>query len=60
MIDTDPILEIVEEFLAATGISPSRFGTIALGDPGFVFDLRSGREVRRATRDRVIQHIETA
>ena len=33
----------VEAFLKATALSPSRFGRDALGDPGFVAELRKGR-----------------
>lgn len=33
----------VEAFLKASALSPSRFGRDALGDPGFVAELRRGR-----------------
>lgn len=48
----DPILEDVERYLAQSGLTPTAFGKAALGDPKFVFDLRDGRECRRATRER--------
>lgn len=46
--DTDLIREI-EDFLTEHGMTPSRFGTVMMNDPRFVFDLRSGRELRRST-----------
>ena len=33
----------VEAFLKAAAMRPSRFGRDALGDPGFVAELRRGR-----------------
>ena len=36
----------IENYLRRTKIAPSRFGLEAASDPGFVFGLRSGREVR--------------
>lgn len=33
----------VEAFLKASTLPPSRFGRDALGDPGFVAELRRGR-----------------
>ncbi|HYE52107.1 MAG TPA: hypothetical protein VEB20_21100 [Azospirillaceae bacterium] len=53
MRETDPILQPIEQYLARSGLSASAFGRLAVGDPRFVFDLREGRECRRATRDRV-------
>jgi len=47
------LLEQIEEYLARTRTSPSTFGRLAVGDPRFVVDLRSGRKPRRQTRDRV-------
>lgn len=44
----------VEGFLTQHGMEPTRFGRLAVNDPKFVFDLREGREPRRATRDRVV------
>lgn len=39
----------IEAFLRATGLSPTRFGWMAMRDRNFVFDLRAGREPRRST-----------
>lgn len=49
----DPFLDHIEEFLQKTGMTPTALGQKACGDPRFVFDLRGGRECRRATRDKV-------
>ena len=38
----------VESFLRRTGVSATRFGREAAGDPGLVADLRRGREPRDA------------
>lgn len=51
---TDPLLKRVEAFLEEhDGLSPGRFGKLACNDRSFVFDLRSGREPRRETRQKV-------
>ncbi|OSZ65342.1 hypothetical protein CAP39_12800 [Sphingomonas sp. IBVSS1] len=56
------LLPVVEKYLRANHVPPSRFGRLVAGDPRFVFDLRRGREPRAATRARVLAHItgETA
>lgn len=46
------LLADIEAFCAARDMPVSRFGSDAMGDPSFVFDLRNGRECRRATLDR--------
>ena len=53
--DTQPnsILTAIERFLAASGMSASAFGMAAAGDPVLVYDIRRGRELRRATRARI-------
>jgi len=43
------LLTEIERFCAEQRMSVTRFGTQALGDPGFVHDLRLGRECRRRT-----------
>jgi hypothetical protein len=45
----DPLLAEIESFLEEARMTPTAFGRDALGDPGFVFGLRSGRECRRST-----------
>ncbi|MEI6485742.1 MAG: hypothetical protein WCO11_05690 [Sphingomonadales bacterium] len=51
------LLPVVERHLRVHGVPPSRFGRLVAGDPRFVFDLRRGREPRRATTERVLAHI---
>lgn len=43
----------IESFLSANSMSASRFGSLALNDPTFVFELRKGRAVRVDVFDRV-------
>jgi homoserine dehydrogenase len=53
----------IETFLEETGTTPSKFGRLALNDPGFVFRLRSGGECRPSTMEKVrrkISEIRTA
>lgn len=48
----------VEAAIEAHSIAPSTFGTDALGDPAFVFDLRGGkREPKMRTIAKVDAHI---
>lgn len=54
----DPALTEIEAFLAETGMSPTAFGRDALGDPRFVFDLRSGRDCRRSTTERAREQMQ--
>jgi hypothetical protein len=51
------LLYRVEKYLRATRTPPTRFGREALGDSRFVFDLRSGREPRSATVQRVLDFL---
>lgn len=50
-------LEQIEAYIERVKIAPSRFGRMALGDPRFVGDLRSGRKPRRKTQERVKAYI---
>ena len=52
MTDAHPLLAEVESFLLEAGMSPTAFGRHALGDPGFVFGLRDGRDCRHSTAER--------
>lgn len=46
----------IERYLAITGMSPTRFGMMAAGDPRFVFDiLKKNREPRSQTIRRVTE-----
>jgi hypothetical protein len=47
------LLSEVEQFLIRHNISPSTFGTQAMADPTFVFDLRKGQDLRLSSVDRV-------
>lgn len=47
----------VEAFLVSSGESATKFGADAVGDPSFVFDLRTGRAPRADTIDRVREFI---
>lgn len=54
----DALLSDVEAFLSLFDMTPTKFGRDAIGDPQFVFDLREGRECRRATRTKVAEFIK--
>lgn len=54
----DPILRQIEEYLRRTGTTPTAFGVATLNDPALVSDIRNGRELRSATRGRVLAYIE--
>lgn len=51
------LLEQIEAYLVQTRVSPSTFGRLVVGDPRFVVDLRSGRNPRRQTCERVKQYL---
>lgn len=44
----------IDEFLDCTLMSPHQLGVEAVNDHHLVADLRAGRELRRATRERVL------
>ena len=58
--DTDPILDKVELFLRASGMSAAAFGVAAMGDPALVYEMRKGRDLRRSTRARIGAFIRAA
>lgn len=47
------LIDEIESFLATTGLSATRFGVLAAGDTKFVKTLRSGRQPRETTAQRV-------
>lgn len=49
----------VEAFLKAAAMRPSRFGRDALGDPGFVAELRQGRCPNLRTIERARAFIQS-
>ncbi|WP_406586420.1 hypothetical protein [Asaia lannensis] len=55
--DPDPILPDVEAFIARVGMSATAFGSSVNGDPRLVHDLRTGRELRRKTREKIAAFI---
>lgn len=60
MTELERFIDAVEKYIAAQGISPTRFGKDFAGDPLFVFDLRKGREPRSDTRTRILEALSTA
>lgn len=54
------LLDRVEKHLRAARMPPTRFGRESVGDPRFVFDLRSGREPRQATISKVLRYLDRA
>ena len=43
----------VSAYLAARDMAPTTFGAMAVGDPSLVASLKAGRELRRATLERI-------
>ncbi len=43
----------VERFLRQSGLSPTKFGRIAAGDPRLVHDMRNGREIGERMANRL-------
>ena len=56
----DFIRRTIEAHLARTNMSARRFGVLALGDPGFVTSLKSGRSPNLDTADRILQFMNEA
>ena len=52
------LLGKIEKFLAKNDVSATRFGREAANDPKLVFDLREGRELRRATTAKIEQRLK--
>jgi hypothetical protein len=50
----DDILPQIDSFRKTHGLSPTAFGLLAANDKRLIPDLRRGRELRRATVERVI------
>lgn len=51
------LLREIEGFLRRAGVSATRFGREATGDPRLVPDMRKGREPRPRTIARIRAHI---
>jgi hypothetical protein len=57
MIPTE-FLATIEAFLAKAGMTASRFGKDAVGDPNFVLDIRNGRSPSIKVAMRALEFIE--
>ena len=58
MNEMQTFLDSIEAFISDTpGMTPTRFGREMAGDPRFVFQVRKGREPRRAVRERVLKNM---
>jgi hypothetical protein len=44
-----PVLAEIDAFIAEAGMSETRFGCLAIGDPNLVGQLRDGRDPRSKT-----------
>jgi 2,4-dienoyl-CoA reductase-like NADH-dependent reductase (Old Yellow Enzyme family) len=51
------LLQRIERHLRTRRMPPTRFGREAVGDPNLVDQLRSGRELRAATAQRIIDYL---
>lgn len=51
------LLRSIEQYCADRGVAPSMFGRAAVNDPRLVEDLRSGRQPRQETVDRIVSLI---
>lgn len=49
----DTLLDEIDAFRAATGMTTSEFGVQCMGDPSFLFRLRDGKDIRGSTVDKV-------
>ena len=52
------LLNRIEHHLVATGVAPTRFGRMVVGDPRFVEDLRAGRNPRDRTIAKVAHYLD--
>ena len=53
----DQFISRVSAFLGRTGLSPTAFGTKAVGDPNFMRQIGRGRSPSLRTADRVLAFI---
>lgn len=54
------LLEQIEAYLKQSGVSPSTFGRMAVGDPRLVADLKAGRRPRQRTTERLLNYLTIA
>ena len=60
MLTSEQFLELIERHLKERGIKASRFGKDVFGDPGFVFELRRGRQPNLASVNKALDFIASA
>lgn len=48
----------IETYLRRSGVAPTRFGSEAVRDPRFVFDLRRGRQLGPEITGRVAAYLD--
>lgn len=58
MTSPEELLALIERHLEGTGETARSFGLRAAGDPNFVSDLRTGREPRRATVEKIMDAMQ--
>jgi hypothetical protein len=54
------LMEQIEAYLEESGVSPSTFGRMSVGDPRLVADLKAGRRPRQRTQDRLTSFLDGA
>lgn len=54
------LLTRIERYLKRSGVTPTRFGRLSIGDPRFIFDLRNGREPRAPMIARIAAFLDSA
>ena len=47
------LISEIERFLAKHDMAPTRFGSLVMADPSFVFDLQHGRDIKTSTVEKV-------
>ena len=57
MSHTPPLLDLIDAFLAETGMGPTYFGKLAANNSDFVKRLRDGRPILTSTETRVREFI---
>ena len=58
-LETSMLIRRIERYLRDTGMSGTRLGRLAMGDPRFVHDLRRGRLPRPSTERRLDRFMTT-
>jgi hypothetical protein len=54
----EELINRIEQFMAVTGMTATRFGRLAVGDPGLVRDLRNGRRPLEWNTRRILAFME--